>query len=135
MSILDFDKSGKLIVLDIGIISADSSWLFYVPVILDTGATTTILSTDILASLGYDPGNPNLRRTRIITGSGVEYSPCINIKGIIAGGEWVSDIKVLCHDLPSEAGIDGLLGLNFVKSFDLTISYSSGKLHFKRIEE
>lgn len=135
MSILDFDKSGKLIVLDIGIISADSSWLFYVPVILDTGATTTILSTDIFASLGYDPGNPNLRRTRIITGSGVEYSPCINIKGIIAGGEWVSDIKVLCHDLPSEAGIDGLLGLNFVKSFDLTISYSSGKLHFKRIEE
>lgn len=133
MSILDFDKSGKLIVLDIGIISADSSWLFYVPVILDTGATTTILSTDVLAGLGYDPGNPNLRRTRIITGSGVEYSPCINVKGMIVAGEKVNDIEVLCHDLPAEAGIDGLLGLNFVKNFDLTIAYSSGKLHFNSI--
>ncbi len=44
------------------------------------------------------------------------------------------DVGVLCHDLPSEAGIDGLLGLNFLKNFDFTVEYSSGRLRLIKIQ-
>lgn len=87
MAIITFDRKKKLISLDIGIVSSDESSLFYLPVVLDTGATMTLLPADILANLRYDPGNPCLPRTRMITGSGIEYSPCIIIKELIVGGE------------------------------------------------
>ena len=118
--------------MDIGVSSYDGSWIIYVPVVFDTGATT-ILPADILADLGYDPGHPGLRRIRMITGSGIEYARCITVKGIIVGGEKIDNVEVLCHDLPSEAGIDGLLGLNFLKNFDFTIEHSSGRVHFMKI--
>lgn len=133
MATVKFDSNEKLILLDIGVLSSDESWIIYLPVALDTGATTTILPADILADLGYDPGSPALSRTRMITGSGIEYAPCIAVKSIHVGGENLDNVEVLCHDLPAEAGIDGLLGINFLMNFDLTIEYSSGKLLFERI--
>ena len=113
MATIEFDRNEKLIFLDIGVTSSDGTWITYLPVVLDTGATSTILPADILADLGYDPGNPGLPRTRMITGSGIEYSPSLLVKSLIVGGEKVENIGVLCHDLPTEAGIDGLLGLTF----------------------
>jgi len=133
MATIKFDSNEKLIFLDIGVTSSDGHWMIYLPVVLDTGATTTILPADILSDLGYDPGCPELSRTRMITGSGIEYAPGIVVKSLVVGGEKVNNVEVLCHDLPTEAGIDGLLGLNFLKNFDFTIEYSSGKLQFIRI--
>ncbi|MEW6417370.1 MAG: retropepsin-like aspartic protease [Nitrospirota bacterium] len=133
MVAITFDSNERLIFLDIGVTSFDGSWVIYLPVVLDTGATTTILPADILADLGYDPGNPGLPRTRMITGSGIGYSPYITVKSLIVGGEKIDNVGVLCHDLPTETGIDGLLGLNFLKNFDITIEYSSGMLHFRRL--
>ncbi|MBW1717302.1 MAG: hypothetical protein JRJ77_16020 [Deltaproteobacteria bacterium] len=33
------------------------------------------------------------------------------------------DVEVLCHDLPSEAKVDGLLGLNFLRNFNIAIMF------------
>ncbi|MCH8012616.1 MAG: retroviral-like aspartic protease family protein [Candidatus Marinimicrobia bacterium] len=134
MASVDFDIHEKLILLDLGITSSDGSWIMYLPVVMDTGATRTILSADILVDLGYDPGHPSLSRIRMITGSGVEYAPCVNVSSMIVGGEIINGVSVLCHDLPAEAGIDGLLGLNFLKNFDFSIEYSSGRVMFTRIQ-
>ena len=133
MGVVNFDPDEKLIILDLGILTVDGSWTFFLPVALDTGATSTILPADVLADLGYDPGQPALKRNRIVTGSGIEYASCINVKALIVGGERIDGIDVLCHDLPSEAAVDGLLGLNFLKEFDFRVEYSTGTPHFKKI--
>lgn len=135
MTTIEFDPGRKLIFLDSGVISADSSEIFYVPVIMDTGATFTILPPDLLANLGYDPGSPALPRIRMITGSGVEYAPCLTVSGLVVGEERVNNIEVLCHDLPVEANIDGLLGMNFLNKFDFTVEHSLGQLHLKPLEK
>jgi len=135
MAEIKFDSNEKLIFLDIGIASSDGSWTIYLPVVLDTGSTTTVLPADVLVNLGYDPGHPGLPRVRLITGSGVSYAPSIPLKSLIVGGEKINNVSVLCHDLPAEAGIDGLLGLNFLKKFDFTVEYSSGRLRFMKIQE
>ncbi len=135
MATTKFDRKKKLIFLDIGITSLNGSQVVHVPVVLDTGATRTILAADILADLGYDPGCPGLPRVRMITGSGIEYAPCITVRSLSVGDEKLDNVEVLCHDLPDEAYIEGLLGLNFLNNFDFTIEYSSGKIRFVRIPQ
>ena len=38
------------------------TWLHRTPVVLDTGASFTVVATDILVHLGYDPANPLFTR-------------------------------------------------------------------------
>jgi len=80
----------------------------------------------LATQLGYDPANPGLARQRIITGSGIEYAPRVTARSATASGQKVAHLEVLCHDLPTESGVDGLLGLNFLKRFKLTIRFRKG---------
>lgn len=129
---LVFDPSVSSIVVDLLLQAADGRSSVVIPVVLDTGATMTILATDIMARLGYDPAAPTLARRRIITGSGVEYAPRITVRTATAIGQKVGNLEVLCHDLPPESGVDGLLGLNFLRNFKLTIRFRKGIIDLDR---
>jgi predicted aspartyl protease len=121
-----YDPSASSIVVDLLLEAADGGSSLLIPVVLDTGASLAIVATDIMARLGYDPANPSLGRQRIITGSGVEYAPRTTVRSATAIGQKVADLEVLCHDLPPESGVDGLLGLSFLKHFKLTIRFRKG---------
>jgi predicted aspartyl protease len=127
-----FDPSVSSIVVDLLLEAADGRSSIVIPVVLDTGASLTILATDIMARLGYDPANPELERQRIITGSGVEYAPRVTVQAATAIGQKVINLDVLCHDLPPESGVDGLLGLNFLRHFKLTIRFRKGIIELNR---
>jgi len=118
-----YDPSVSSIVVDLLLEAVDGRSSLLIPVVLDTGASLTIVATDIMAQLGYDPANPSLARQRIVMGSGVEYAPRATVRSATAIGQKVANLEVLCHDLPSESGVDGLLGLNFLKHFKLTIRF------------
>ena len=121
-----YDPSASSIVVDLLLEASDAKSSLLIPVVLDTGASLTIVATDIMAQLGYDPANPSLGRQRIITGSGVEYAPRTAVRSATAIGQKVANLEVLCHDIPPESGVDGLLGLSFLKHFKLTIRFRKG---------
>lgn len=127
-----FDPSVSSIAVDLLVEAVDGQSSLVIPVVLDTGASLTILATDIMARLGYDPANPDLDRQRIVTGSGVEYAPRTAVRSATAIGQKVANLDVLCHDLPSESGVDGLLGLNFLRHFKLTIRFRKGIIDLSR---
>ena len=127
-----FDPSVSSIVVDLLLEAADGGSSLVIPVALDTGASLTILATDIMARLGYDPANPELERQRIVTGSGIEYAPRTTVRSATAMGQKVTSLDVLCHDLPPESGVDGLLGLNFFRQFKLTIRFRKGVIDLNR---
>jgi predicted aspartyl protease len=127
-----YDPSASSIVVDLLLESADDRSSLLIPVVLDTGASITVVAVDIMARLGYDPANPALDRQRIITGSGVEYAPCTTVRSATAIGQKVDNLEVLCHDLPPESGVDGLLGINFLKHFKLTIRFRKGIIDLTR---
>ncbi len=129
---MTYDPSAPSLVVDLLLESADGTSFLLIPVILDTGASFTIVATDILVQLGYDPANPLLERQRIVTGSGVEYAPRITVRSATAIGQKVANLEVLCHDLPAESGVDGLLGLNFLRHFKLTIRFRKGIIELVR---
>ena len=94
---------------------------------LDTGATATMVNVGPLATVGYDPSLV-VGRVQVTTGSGVEYVPRIEVTRIKALGQERVGHPVLSHTLPSSAGIDGLLGLDFLRGQRLTIDFVRGRL-------
>jgi hypothetical protein len=48
------------------------------------------------------------------------------VRSATAIGHKVANLHVLCHDLPPESGVDGLLGINFFRQFKLTIRFRKG---------
>jgi aspartyl protease family protein len=127
-----YDPSASVIVVDLLLESVDSTSSLLIPVVLDTGASFTLVPTDILVQLGYDPANPLLPRQRMVTGSGIAYAPRLTVRSATAIGQQVANLDVLCHDLPAESGVDGLLGLNFLRHFRLLIRFRRGIIALTR---
>ena len=94
---------------------------------LDTGATATLVNSDISVLLGYDPSVAPTRK-QITTGSGVEFASEISVEKVEALGLERIDFPVLCHTLPPSASVDGLLGLDFLRGQRLVLDFRSGSL-------
>ena len=94
---------------------------------LDTGATGTMVNVAPLTTIGYDPSlAPD--RVQVTTGSGVEYAPRLSVSRIKALGQERSNFLVLAHTLPPSAGIDGLLGLDFLRGRVVNIDFRHGNI-------
>ena len=94
---------------------------------LDTGATRTLINVAHLVGLGYDPSlEPD--RVQVTTGSGVEFAPLVTLHRVVALGQERVELPVLAHTLPPTAGIDGLLGLDFLRDRKLEIDFRQGRL-------
>jgi predicted aspartyl protease len=94
---------------------------------VDTGATGTLVSQTRLIQLGYDPvAAPT--RVQITTGSGVVFVPRFEVMKIVSLGQERQDFPVLGHNLPPGTGIDGVLGLDFLRGLTLTVDFRTGQL-------
>ena len=98
-----------------------------IDVILDTGAVYTVIAWDVAKDIGYDPAISE-RRTPIITANGVIEAPLITVERIQLAELRAEAVEVVCHDIPELAGIEGLLGLSFLKHFRTLIDYTTGSL-------
>ena len=77
---------------------------------LDTGATSTLINSEVMILLGYNPAtSPD--RIQVTTGSGVELCPLVTVERLEALGKSVNDFPVLSHTLRTTSQVDGLLGL------------------------
>lgn len=99
--------------------------------ILDTGAVYTSISWDIAKDIGYDPGISE-RRKRIITANGVIEVPLIKIDSISIRELEARNVDTICHNIPEISTVNGLIGLSFLKSFNIQMNFKDGKM---RIED
>lgn len=96
-------------------------------VILDTGATFTMISPEILERIGFEP-DERLERNPISTASGIEYVSFVTLPALTVLGHERKGITVCVHTLPSTLPARGLLGLNFLRYFDLHLNFPQGYL-------
>jgi predicted aspartyl protease len=120
-----FDPRGHLIIVPARIHSRDSRET--VDLVLDTGATRTVVSSEVARSPGYDPAALG-ERARITTGSGALSVPLLSVEKIEALGKAATNMRILCHTLPSRAAIDGVLGLDFLRGERLVVDFRVGLL-------
>jgi predicted aspartyl protease len=120
-----FDPHQGLIVIDANVIGPSGSAL--VRLAVDTGAVGTVIAAGLLVAVGYDPAlAPD--RVQITTASGVEFVPRVTLAKITALGLDRQGFPVLCHTLPSSVGVDGLLGLDFLRGQLLTVDFRLGQV-------
>ncbi len=96
---------------------------------LDTGATSTLVSWDLVVLVGYDPAAV-ARRVQVTTGSGVEFVPEVTVMRLDALDQSRSEFPVLCHTLPPTATVDGVLGLDFLRGGRLVVDFRSAEVAF-----
>ncbi len=98
--------------------------------VLDTGASITMIPPDTAKKLGCDLIGPS-RKVDLITATAVEKAPTVILEAIELFGKRVARVEVVCKDLPAKSRAEGLLGVNFLDHFDIELFYKSGHLEFR----
>ena len=55
----------------------------------------------------------------------------LTVRELTAIGETVENVDVVCHNLPEGSLIEGLFGLNFLRHFDVNISFLTGTIELR----
>lgn len=98
-----------------------------VRLLLDTGATWTLIRPRVLDKVGIDLQRVEESRP-ITTVSGVARTSVVTTSGLAILGVLRESFKVVTYDLPPSAPIDGLLGLDFLVDLRLTLDMRAGEL-------
>ncbi len=125
-----FDSQSPIIAADITL-EGEEGTKRRIRAALDTGATYTMIPWEIAEALGYKP-ELSKEKVTLITASGVETAPIIEVKRIRFLGESIDNVPVVCHDLPPRSYVVGLLGSSFLRHFKITIDYRKGILEITR---
>ena len=94
----------------------------FVRMALDTGATYTMAPASTLRAIGYDLAHP-VKRVEFIAAGSVEYRPLIRIHALQTLGRRLMNVEVVCHDLPAQSPVRGLLGLNILRHLNLHLDF------------
>ena len=90
-----------------------------VTLMVDTGAAMTVLSSELLAVLGYDLAAAPKRY--FSTAGGVVRAPVVRIDSFELGGRRLRDFPVGAIDMPLSADAAGLLGMDFLSRHPFAI--------------
>ena len=125
MTIFNFDSNTSVVLVNAKL--SGPKRVHTIRMILDTGASYTLVNPEALAFAGYDLAVETQRR-RITTASGIEYVPFITVTEIAALGQQVANVAVCGHSLPGGLPAEGLLGLNFLRHFNVHLNFLDGQL-------
>ena len=98
---------------------------------LDTAASHTHITPDIVDELGYSPAEGEAI-TSVRSAIGKEPGYMLRVQRFEALGFGFDDFLVHVHDLPAGFGIDGLLGLSFLKRFNYEVRSIEGRILVER---
>lgn len=119
---LDIDLLSGLLMIDIDLWNRAKDKYSAMSIVVDTGASVTTVSKDILFRAGYDVMAGVSKR--ITTASGIEYVKEIIIDRIRLDTYEINDVLVYAHTFPQESFAAGVLGLNVLSLFDVNLLFS-----------
>jgi len=98
----------------------------------DTAATQTHVIPEFLEQIGYGPQHGD-RFTSVTSAIGDEPGYMMPVARFAALGFELTDFRIHVHDLPEALGIQGLLGLSFLRQFNYEIRSAEGRILTARI--
>lgn len=131
MTKLSFDPSATSIIVKAKIEAPRG--IQFANLVFDTGASLVMLPWDIAIGVGLVI-NPK-RTIKTTTASSVETSPLTTIPAVSVLGMTVKNVGCIVRDLPPSSNVDGLLGLSFLRNFNVTINFEKGILSLDRIKK
>ena len=125
MSRISIDKNVTIIIVDVFL--QNKGIQKKVRMALDTGASYVMIPWDVAEALNLEPALSS-EKIETVPASGVEKAPVVTIEIINVLGCEAARVKALVHDLPAKSYVDGLLGLSFLKNFNITLNFKEGIL-------
>lgn len=123
MPVIRFNPQSEAVILDIVL---EGKIILHARLVLDTGASLVVLPWRIATGLGLKIDPNNLIQTT--TATTVESAPLSTIPKVTVLEKSVKNVACLIKDLPPESGVDGLLGLSFLRNFKLSLDFKKGVL-------
>jgi len=127
-----FDPNGELIFLDGRIWGPRSARWRSIRLVLDTGAAESIVVPDVLDDLGYHPRDGE-QITVMRSAVGHEHGYIIRVARFSCLGHREDNYRVHVQDLPEGWGIEGLIGLTFLRQLNYEIRSAEGRILTTRI--
>jgi len=121
-----FHKQGELMVVQAMLNEKESAKF-----VVDTGASYTTISQATAKHLQINMEN-SPAVIPLQTANGVIEAPLVSVGSLELGGLGLKDLKVAVHDVFSDPGIAGLLGLNFLSEFRVEIDNKNGVLYLEK---
>lgn len=125
---INFNRNTSVIIVDVFIKHKDRQKK--VRMALDTGATYMMVPWEVVEALDFEP-EISKERIETVTASGIEKVPLITLSLVRIGNKEATKIKAIVHDLPPKSYVDGLLGLSFLRNFNLNINFKGGYLELE----
>lgn len=99
-----------------------------VDLVVDTGASSCVISPELATALGIEPG-PRAESVTMQVVGGRTTGPIIKLASVRVGDAEAEDVIAIVH--PISPGIDGLLGNSFLARFTVTLDPQQGTLHLR----
>lgn len=118
-----FDPALKLIVVLAAIHTRNE--VVFVKLGLDTGASHTTIQPDLIQRLGMDIPDGQVS---ITFGTKSKTLPLFRVSNIKSLGKVRDDLLIVSHALPPAFQLDGLLGLDFLRPFEMRVDFPNGTI-------
>jgi predicted aspartyl protease len=100
-----------------------------VNLLLDTGATTSLLTPEIAAVVGIEPAADAKKRTVYLLGDKQVEMPFVKLPVIRVGDATVKNLSVGIYSVePDQPSIDGILGEDFLSHYIVSVDHVSKRL-------
>jgi predicted aspartyl protease len=120
-----FDPNADLIVVIAELIGPLGAQKFRF--VLDTACAETLVTPESVDRVGYSAREGD-SMTAVTSALGREPGYRLRVSRFMALGHAFTDFRVNVHDLPEGVGIDGLIGLNFLRAFNHEIRSKEGRI-------
>ena len=100
---------------------------------LDTGASTTIIRESVLGDIGYSI-EAMTETASFGDASTSHLVPKVTLRSFSLADARIDSLEALCYTIPEEHGIDGVVGLNFLRHFRITLNFEQGILSLDRFK-
>lgn len=101
-----------------------------VTLMLDTGASMSVIKPTVLARLGTAPSNEHPTVT-LNTANGTVTARVVRLDSLSVGDKTVRDLTVAAVELTELPNIDGLLGMDYLRHFRFTVDQNQATLILK----
>jgi clan AA aspartic protease (TIGR02281 family) len=95
---------------------------------VDTGASSCVISPELAADLGIEPG-PRAESVTMQVVGGRTRGPLVKLASVRVGSAEAEDVTAVVH--PIGPGVHGLLGNSFLARFTVTLDPQEGVLHLR----
>lgn len=129
MTVRRFDPADNLIIIKARIFGPHGQRVLSLA--FDTAASETHIGSEVIDDLGYSPRDGEAITT-VRSAVGAEPGYMLRVTRFESLGFRFSNFRIHVHDLPDGVGIDGLLGLSFLRHFNYEIRSAEGRILIER---